>query len=150
MSGQMFVDRVSIMCRAGDGGNGCSSFRKEAHIPRGGPDGGDGGRGGSVVIQADRNLGSLGNLVGHYHWNGERGQHGLGSQKTGRSAKDTIILVPLGTLIRDAKYGHLLKDLQEHGDSVTVAKGGRGGRGNMRFSSSTNRAPARMRTGEGR
>ena len=102
------------MCRAGDGGNGCSSFRKEAHVPRGGPDGGDGGKGGSIIVRADRNLGSLGNLVGHYHWNAERGQHGMGSLKTGRSAQDSIILVPPGTLVRDAAHGHLLKDLQQH------------------------------------
>lgn len=143
----MFVDRVTILCKAGDGGNGCSSFRREAHVPRGGPDGGDGGSGGSVIIQADRNLGSLGNLVGHYHWNAERGQHGMGSLKTGKSAPDSVILVPPGTLVKDAEYGHLLKDLQEHGDSVTVAKGGYGGRGNKRFATATNRAPRECEAG---
>jgi len=100
----MFVDRVSILCRAGDGGNGCSSFRREAHVPRGGPDGGDGGNGGSIIIQADRNLGSLGNIVGHRHWKAERGRHGLGSLKTGRSGEDEIILVPPGPLVKDTKH----------------------------------------------
>lgn len=144
----MFVDRVSIHCRAGDGGNGCSSFRREAHVPRGGPDGGDGGRGGDVVIKADRNLGSLGNLVGHRFWNAERGQHGMGSLKTGRSGEDLVILVPPGTLVRDSEHGHLLKDLAEHGDSVIVAKGGYGGRGNKRFATSTNRAPRECEPGQ--
>ncbi|MEZ6127812.1 MAG: GTPase ObgE [Planctomycetaceae bacterium] len=143
----MFVDRVSILCRAGDGGNGCSSFRKEAHVPRGGPDGGDGGKGGSIIIQADRNQGSLGNLVGHHHWNADRGQHGMGSLMTGRSAKDTIIMVPPGTLVKDGEHGHLLKDLQDHGDTVMVAKGGDGGRGNKRFATSTNRAPRECEPG---
>lgn len=143
----MFVDRVSIICRAGDGGNGCSSFRREAHVPRGGPDGGDGGDGGSIIVQADRNLGSLGNLIGHRHWNAERGQHGMGSLKTGRRGENAVILVPPGTLVRDAEHGHLLKDLQQHGDSVTVAKGGKGGRGNKRFASATNRAPRECEPG---
>lgn len=143
----MFVDRVSIICIAGDGGNGCSSFRREAHVPRGGPDGGDGGDGGDVIIQADRNLGSLGNIQGHHHWRAERGQHGLGSLKTGRSGKDMIIPVPPGTLVKDADHGHLLKDLQQHGDSVVVAKGGWGGRGNKRFATATNRAPRECEAG---
>lgn len=144
----MFVDRVSIHCHAGDGGNGCSSFRREAHVPRGGPDGGDGGRGGDVIIRADRNLGSLGNLVGHRFWNAERGQHGMGSLKTGRSGEDLVIPVPPGTLVKDAAHGHLLKDLAEHGDSVIVAKGGYGGRGNKRFATSTNRAPRECEAGQ--
>lgn len=144
----MFVDRVSIFCKAGDGGNGCSSFRKEAHVPRGGPDGGDGGHGASIIIQADRNLGSLGNLVGHHHWKAERGQHGMGSLMTGRSGKNLVILVPPGTLVKDTEHGHLLKDLKEHGDSVIVVKGGHGGRGNKRFATSTNRAPRECEPGK--
>ena len=143
----MFVDRDKILCKAGDGGNGCSSFRKEAHVPRGGPDGGDGGKGGSIIIQADRNLGSLGTLVGHYHFNAERGKHGLGSLRTGRSAPDTIVLVPPGTLVKDTEHGHLLRDLQEHGDTVIVAKGGWGGRGNKKFATPTNRAPRECEPG---
>ena len=147
MPGSMFVDQVSIFCKAGDGGNGCSSFRREAHVPRGGPDGGDGGDGGSIVIMADENLGSLGNLVGHHHWHAERGQHGMGSLKTGRRGEDTIIRVPPGTLIKDREHGHLLKDLQQHGDSVVIVKGGYGGRGNKRFATATNRAPRECELG---
>lgn len=137
----MFADRVILYCRAGDGGNGCSSFRRETFVPRGGPDGGDGGDGGDIIIQADRNQGSLGNLVGHRHWKSERGEHGLGALCTGRCGKPTVIHVPPGTLVKDLEHGHLLKDLQDHGDSVVVARGGRGGKGNKRFANSVNRAP---------
>ncbi|MEZ6122217.1 MAG: GTPase ObgE [Planctomycetaceae bacterium] len=144
----MFTDQVTLVCRAGDGGNGCSSFWREAHVPRGGPDGGDGGNGGNIVIQADRNLGSLGNLVGLYHWKAERGQHGKGSNRTGRCGADTVILVPPGTLVKDKQHGHLLKDLQEHGESVIVARGGWGGRGNKKFATSTDRAPRECEDGQ--
>ena len=143
----MFADRVTLYCRAGDGGNGCSSFRREVYVPRGGPDGGDGGDGGDIIIQADENKGSLSNLVGHRHWNSERGQHGMGSLCTGRCGKPTVILVPPGTLITDLKHGHVLKDLQQHGESVVIAKGGRGGRGNTRFATPTNRAPRESEEG---
>lgn len=143
----MFADRVVLYCRAGDGGNGCSSFRREVYVPRGGPDGGDGGNGGDIIIQADENKGSLGNLVGHRHWNSERGQHGMGSLCAGKCGKPTLILVPPGTLITDFKHGHVLKDLQHHGDSVVITKGGRGGRGNKRFATPTNRAPRESEEG---
>ena len=143
----MFADRVILNCRAGDGGNGCSSFRREIFVPRGGPDGGDGGAGGDIILQADRNLGSLSNLVGHRHWKAERGEHGQGSLCTGRCGKATLILVPPGTLVKDLKHGHLLKDLQQHGETVTVVKGGRGGRGNKRFATSTHRAPREFEEG---
>ena len=144
----MFVDRVTIYCRAGDGGSGCVSFRREAHVPRGGPDGGDGGDGGSVVIRAARNVGSLANIVGHKHWNAERGQHGQGSRKTGKSGTDIEMPVPPGTLVRDAERGHLLKDLATDGASVVVARGGKGGRGNRCFASATNRTPREFEEGE--
>mgnify|MGYP003340820057 CR=1 FL=1 len=143
----MFADRVILYCRAGDGGNGCSSFRRETFVPRGGPDGGDGGAGGDVIIQADRNLGSLGNLVGHRHWKSERGEHGLGALCTGKCGRPTVILVPPGTLVKDLQHGHLLKDLQDHGDTVVVARGGRGGKGNKRFANSVNRAPRESEAG---
>lgn len=143
----MFVDRVSIVCIAGDGGNGCTSFRRESKVPRGGPDGGDGGHGGDIVILADRNLGSLGNIVGHHHWRAERGQHGMGSQRTGKCGQDMVIPVPPGTLVKDADHGHLLKDLQQHGDQVIVAKGGFGGRGNKKFATSVNRTPRECEPG---
>ncbi len=143
----MFVDRVILNCQAGDGGNGCSSFRREVYVPRGGPDGGDGGHGGSIIIQADHNQGSLSNLIGHRHWRAERGQHGMGSQLYGTGGKDDVILVPPGTLVLDRAHGHLLQDLQHDGDRVIVAKGGRGGRGNMKFTTSTHRAPRECEDG---
>ncbi len=143
----MFVDRVILYCRAGDGGRGCCSFRREKYVPRGGPDGGDGGDGGSVVIEADRNLGSLARLSGHRHWNAERGEHGKGALRTGRSGNDTVIPVPPGTLVMDAQHGHLLKDLQQHGDRVVIARGGKGGRGNKRFATATHQAPREYEEG---
>ncbi|MCH2200513.1 MAG: GTPase ObgE [Fuerstiella sp.] len=143
----MFVDQVLLYCQAGDGGNGCSSFRREKYVPRGGPDGGDGGNGGDVVIQADRNLGSLTNLTGRRHWNAERGGHGKGALRTGHTGNDTVILVPPGTLVSDADESHLLKDLQRHEDRVVVATGGYGGRGNKRFATSTHQAPRECEPG---
>jgi len=143
----MFVDRVTLYCQAGDGGNGCCSFRREKFVPRGGPDGGNGGDGGSVVIQADRNLGSLSNLSGHRHWNAGRGEHGKSSLKTGRRGEEVVIRVPPGTLVLDAERGHLLQDLQQHGDQVTAAKGGKGGRGNKRFATATHQAPRECEPG---
>ncbi|MCA9079669.1 MAG: GTPase ObgE, partial [Planctomycetaceae bacterium] len=97
----MFTDRAEIYCKAGDGGNGCCSFRREAHVPFGGPDGGDGGDGGDIIIEADRNVGSLYHLIGHRHWKADDGRQGEGSLCTGRSGKPTIIKVPPGTIIRD-------------------------------------------------
>ncbi len=144
----MFVDRVEIYCRAGDGGAGCVSFRREKFVPRGGPDGGDGGNGGSVIIQADRNIGSLSNIVGHKHWRAESGAHGQGKLKQGAKGKDAIVTVPPGTLVVDTDHGHLLKDLAEHGDSIIVAQGGKGGHGNKHFATSTNRAPREHEEGE--
>ena len=144
----MFVDRVTIYCEAGDGGDGCMSFRREAHVPRGGPDGGDGGRGGSVVVKADENVSSLANIAGHKHWKAERGRHGEGDLRTGRSGEDAVILVPPGTLVRDADRGHLLKDLTHHGETIVIAQGGKGGRGNKRFASATNQAPRETEPGE--
>ena len=143
----MFVDQVIIYCRAGDGGDGCCSFRREAHIPRGGPDGGDGGAGGDIIIKAARNLGSLANIAGHRHWNADRGRHGEGNLRTGRSGEDTVILVPPGTLVRDLKHGHVLRDLAEDGDTVTVAQGGAGGKGNKHFATATHRAPRERERG---
>lgn len=144
----MFVDQVSIFCKAGDGGSGLSSFRREAHVPRGGPDGGDGGRGGHIIIEADENVSSLVHLVGMHHWKAADGHPGQTSLKTGRDGADTVIRVPTGTILRDLKRGHVLKDMVEHGDRVIVAKGGDGGKGNTRFMSSTNRAPREFGPGE--
>ncbi len=144
----MFVDQVTIYCKAGDGGNGCLSFRRESHVPRGGPNGGDGGRGGQVVIRAARNVSSLANIVGHKHWRAESGRNGEGNRRTGRSGEDIEILVPPGTIIRDSKRGHVLKDLSQDGDSVIVARGGRGGRGNTHFATATNRTPREFEDGQ--
>ncbi len=124
------------------------SFRREARVPRGGPDGGDGGDGGDVVVLADVNVSSLGNIVGHKHWRAGRGEHGKGSLMTGKQGEEAVIRVPPGTLVRDADRGFLLKDLDRDGDSVVVAKGGDGGRGNKRFATSTNRAPRQFERGK--
>ncbi len=144
----MFIDQVTIYCKGGDGGDGCLSFRREANVPRGGPDGGDGGRGGMVVVRTDQNISSLANIVGQKHWKAGRGQHGEGAERTGAYGKDVDILVPLGTIVRDADREHVLKDLSQDGDSVVVARGGRGGRGNKSFATSTNRAPREFAKGE--
>lgn len=144
----MFIDRVEIYCKAGDGGNGCASFRREKYVPRGGPDGGDGGKGGDIVVRAETNLGSLTNIMGHKHWKAESGDKGMGALKTGASGEDAVILVPPGTLVKDIDTGLLLKDLQHNGDSVIVARGGQGGRGNKRFATATNQAPREAEAGE--
>ncbi|MFN0196713.1 MAG: GTPase ObgE [Planctomycetaceae bacterium] len=137
----MFIDRVEIICRGGEGGNGCLSFRREANVQYGGPDGGDGGRGGHVIIQADENVGSLTNLVGHKHWRAEHGRPGEGAIRHGRNGEDVFIYVPPGTIVRDIEHDLLLKDLVEHGESMIIAYGGRGGRGNKHFATATNRTP---------
>jgi GTPase len=137
----MFVDRVTIEVEAGRGGDGCVSFRREKYVPRGGPDGGDGGNGGSVIIVAEPGVDSLSALVHHKHWRAERGVHGMGSQCHGANAKDLVIRVPPGTVIVDAQGGYVLKDLADAGAQVVAARGGAGGKGNIRFKSATNQAP---------
>jgi len=144
----MFIDRVQLECQAGDGGKGCCSFRREAFIPRGGPDGGDGGHGGSIVIRADENQGSLYRLVGHLHWNADHGRPGEGALCTGKSGKDTVIIVPPGTIVRDEEADFVITELLEHGSEIVIAKGGKGGRGNKRFATSTERAPRHFEEGE--
>jgi len=143
----MFVDRVDIYCKAGDGGDGCASFRREAHVPRGGPNGGDGGKGGDVIVLADENVSSLSNIIGHKHWNADRGGHGQGSLKTGKNGEDAVIMVPPGTLVLDSKRGHLLRDMKQSGDRVVVAKGGKGGRGNRHFATATHQTPREFERG---
>jgi GTP-binding protein len=144
----MFVDQLAISCHGGHGGAGCCSFRREAHVPRGGPDGGDGGRGGHVIVEADENVGSLVHLTGIRDWNAENGAPGGTALKTGRDGDDLVIRVPPGTILRDAHRGFVLKDLTHHGERVIVAKGGNGGKGNARFVSSTNRAPREFTPGD--
>jgi len=144
----MFVDRAVIFVQGGDGGSGCSSFRREKYIPKGGPDGGNGGKGGSVIIQAVAGADSLAEAEQKKHWRADHGKKGEGSNCTGADGQDLIIHVPPGTLVYDRDRGNLLKDLLTAGDQVTVAKGGKGGRGNKSFASSVNRAPRQFTPGE--
>ena len=143
----MFIDRVQIEVEAGRGGDGCLSFRRERFVPKGGPDGGDGGEGGSVVIRAAEGVDHLAVAAHRKHWRARAGSGGQGSNRHGRSAKDTVIEVPPGTIVRDAKKDFILKDLKQSGDSVIAAKGGKGGKGNAHFKSATNRAPRHFTRG---
>ncbi len=137
----MFIDEAQIQVKAGDGGNGCLSFRREKFIPKGGPDGGDGGRGGNVYLQAVENLDTLIDFAGKHHWHAQNGQPGSGSNKHGANGRDLIIPVPPGTLIYDTDLDLLLKDLNEVGLKVCICRGGRGGKGNKAFATSTNQTP---------
>jgi GTP-binding protein len=144
----MFVDEVDLVVAAGDGGNGCTAFRREKYIPKGGPAGGNGGDGGDVKFRADDSFNTLQHLAGHHHWSADRGGHGEGKNKHGKNGEDCVIRVPPGTLIFDADKGVLLKDLTEPDQVVTVARGGRGGRGNTAFKGPTNQAPREHEDGE--
>jgi GTP-binding protein len=143
----MFVDRVDIYVKGGDGGPGCLSFRREKYEPRGGPDGGDGGNGGNVILRADPDADSLAPLVNRKFWRARRGERGQPANCYGKSAGDLIVLVPPGTIVYDRERGHVLRDLSMPGDEVVVAKGGRGGHGNRYFASSTNRTPRETQPG---
>jgi GTPase len=136
-----FIDETVITVESGNGGRGCVSFRREAHVPRGGPDGGDGGRGGSVILSATSRHNSLYPFRFKRHFKAKNGGHGSGKQKTGKNGEDVIIEIPPGTLVLDADTGTLLKDFDKTGEAFTVANGGIGGLGNRRFKSSTHRAP---------
>ncbi len=144
----MFVDRVELYVRGGDGGRGMVSFRREKYVPRGGPDGGDGGDGGSVRIVAVENADNLAPLVQKKHWKARPGAPGGGSLCAGKDAHDLVIPVPPGTVVKDRERGNVLKDLVEIGDEVTVGKGGKGGRGNKHFATSINRTPREFGPGE--
>jgi GTP-binding protein len=137
----MFIDEAKIYVKAGDGGNGCISFRREKYVPKGGPDGGDGGKGGDVYFHAVENLDTLIDFTGRHHWHAKNGQPGLGSNKHGSNGKDLIIPVPPGTIIYDTDTELLLKDLDKVGMKVRLCRGGRGGKGNKAFATSTNQAP---------
>jgi len=137
----MFIDKAKIWVKAGDGGNGCMSFRREKFIPKGGPDGGDGGRGGNVYFEAVENLDTLMDFAGKHHWRAQNGQPGSGNNKHGANGQDLIIPVPPGTLIYDADLNLLLKDLNEVGIKVRICRSGRGGKGNKAFATSTNQTP---------
>jgi len=144
----MFVDQVKITVQAGNGGDGCSSFRREKFIPKGGPDGGDGGKGGDVIFVTDGNLSTLLDLRYQQLYRAEHGQPGKGKLMTGRNGKDCIIRVPVGTVVKDFESEEVLADLTEEFEEFVVAHGGKGGRGNDHFKSSTNRAPRRADPGQ--
>jgi GTPase len=143
-----FIDEVKIRVIAGDGGRGCVSFRREKFVPRGGPSGGNGGNGGDVIAVADPQLTTLLDLRYQKLYKASRGQHGMGSDCHGHRGDDRIINVPVGTIIRDAATGELMGDLQAAGERVVVASGGRGGKGNAHFVSSTHRSPRFAQPGE--
>lgn len=142
-----FVDESTIDVQAGNGGNGCISFRREKYIPKGGPDGGNGGDGGSVYLVADGGLNTLADFRHERRFRAESGENGAGRQRTGGSGEDLEIRVPVGTVVTEAETGELLGDLTEEGQRLLVARGGRGGRGNVTFKSSTNQAPRRATDG---
>ncbi|MBO2522190.1 MAG: GTPase ObgE [Firmicutes bacterium] len=143
----MLIDQARIFVKAGDGGNGCASFRREKYVPAGGPDGGDGGKGGDVIFEVDQGLSTLIDFTRRTHFIAERGQHGQGSNKHGRNGEDLVVRVPPGTQVKDDE-GRLLADLVAPGQRWVAARGGRGGRGNARFKSPTRRAPAFFEKGE--
>lgn len=144
----MFYDYAKVNVKAGDGGNGIVAFRREKYVPKGGPAGGNGGKGGSIILRADEGLRTLIDFRYQTHYKGKRGDHGSGAKQHGRSADDIVLRVPVGTVVRDADTKKLLGDLRHHGQEIVVAQGGRGGRGNARFVSSTHRAPAFAENGE--
>jgi GTP-binding protein len=147
MAQSAFVDEAAVNVRGGDGGAGVVSFRREAHVPRGGPDGGDGGSGGDVVLRADRNVASLLSFRDHPHRRAESGRHGAGQRRHGTRGVELVVAVPEGTVVRDHD-GNLLADLVAHGDAYLAVRGGRGGRGNARFLSNARRAPSFAEQGE--
>jgi GTPase len=144
----LFIDRAVVHVIAGTGGSGASSFRREKFVPKGGPDGGDGGHGGSVYVKADPNLATLLDYRYHTKWKAERGEHGKGKNMTGKSAEDVYLPVPPGTELRDADTGELLGELVEPGQTLLVAKGGHGGRGNQHFATPTHQSPREWEPGE--
>lgn len=142
-----FIDEAAITVRAGDGGRGCVSFRREKYVPRGGPDGGNGGRGGSVILKVSRHLSTLLDFRYRTLFKAKRGQHGMGKGRHGRNADDFVIPVPPGTIVTDEETGTVLADLTRADETVVVAAGGRGGRGNAVFATSTNQAPENAEPG---
>ena len=149
----MFIDKVRIHVKGGNGGAGCMSFRREAHVPKGGPDGGDGGHGGNVVVEADASLSSLIEYRFKHHFKAERGTHGKGSRMHGATGEDLVLKVPMGTVVHEyfeesKEVGELIADLTHDGERVTVAEGGMGGRVNIHFVTPTRRAPAFAELGE--
>ncbi|MCF7791571.1 MAG: GTPase ObgE [Victivallales bacterium] len=144
----MFIDKITIKIKGGDGGNGCASFRREKYVPKGGPNGGDGGKGGDIVIEAVTGEQSLIGLYYKRHYSGERGKHGQGNDKHGRSGKNVILKVPAGTVVKDIEKEHeVVCDLDTPGKRFVAAHGGKGGKGNKHFVSSINRTPKHCEEG---
>lgn len=144
----MFVDRVQIELEAGKGGDGCCSFRREKYVPRGGPDGGNGGHGASIILQAKLGVNSLAAFANRKFYRASKGQPGQGSLRHGKRGRDETLFVPPGTMVIDAQHGFIIKDLKLPGDQVVVARGGKGGYGNTHFKSSTNQTPRDFTRGE--
>ena len=144
----MFIDRAIIRVEGGTGGSGCTSFRREWRTPMGGPDGGDGGRGGSVIVRGDSNLATLLDYTYRDNWVAERGEHGMGANKSGRSGADIVMPVPPGTILRDKESGEIVAEILEDGQEVVIAQGGRGGKGNAFFATPTHQSPREWQPGE--
>jgi GTPase len=144
----VFIDRVVVHVKAGDGGSGIVSFRREKFVPMGGPDGGDGGRGGDIIVVGDDNLSTLLDYTYRDSWTAPAGDHGSGANKSGKSGDNVVLPVPVGTVIRDLETSELLGEALEHGQQVVVAKGGRGGKGNAYFASATHQSPREYQPGE--
>jgi len=143
-----FIDEAMITVQSGDGGKGCLSFRREKFIPRGGPDGGDGGKGGDIILSTTSRKRTLYQFRYQRHFKAKNGAHGQGKQKTGKKGRSLTIELPPGTLVIDADTGHLIKDLVDTGETIVILKGGRGGQGNTRFKTSTHRTPRFAQPGE--
>jgi GTP-binding protein len=143
----MFIDQATIYVKAGYGGNGIISFRREKYIPKGGPDGGNGGNGGSIILRADQQLTTLMDFRYKHKYYAQSGEHGMGANKTGKTGKDTILRIPAGTVIKNADTDELIADLVNDGDEIIIVKGGRGGKGNAEFATSTDQAPRRATKG---
>ena len=143
-----FIDEAMITVQSGDGGKGCLSFRREKFIPRGGPDGGDGGKGGDIILSTTSRKRTLYQFRYQRHFKAKNGAHGQGKQKTGKNGRNLFIELPPGTLVIDADTGHLIKDLVDTGETIVILKGGRGGQGNTRFKTSTHRTPRFAQPGE--
>jgi GTP-binding protein len=143
-----FIDQAKVYIKAGDGGRGCVSFRREKFIPRGGPNGGDGGRGGHIIFTADSNVNTLLDIKLRQHYRAEKGEHGKGKDMHGRNGKDLVLRVPVGTMVKEAETGEMLADLTEEKQRFTIAEGGRGGLGNAHFKSSTRQTPRFAQPGE--
>lgn len=143
-----FIDEVQITISSGKGGDGCAGFRREKHVPLGGPDGGDGGDGGNIYVEADEGLNTLLNYRGKKYYRAENGEQGRGSRCNGRNGEDLVLKVPVGTLVRLQENNQVIADLTEHGEKILIAEGGRGGLGNYNFKTSTNQAPNKATAGK--